>query len=181
MRLILTIDARSLFLQTESAGRGMIAAGFILGIVLLTLFFSDALDRQRNPNRDLRSSVQAGSAEVQLDRNRYGHYLVSGKINDRPVEFLVDTGATDVVVPADTAQRLGLARGQRGVARTANGNVTIWSTNIARLTVGDIVLTDVDASINPGMRDQEILLGMSAIGRVELVQRGDILTLRQFQ
>lgn len=168
-------------MQSESTGRGMMAAGFILGIVLLTVFFSDVLDRQRNPNRDPYSTVQAGSVEVRLDRNRYGHYLASGTINSRPVEFLVDTGATDVVVPADTAQRLGLVRGRQGIARTANGNVTIWATNIARLTLGDIELTNVAASINPGMRDQEILLGMSAIRRVELLQRGDTLTLRQFQ
>lgn len=164
----------------ENAGRGMIAVGFIMGIALLTMFFSDRLDKQRNPNQDPRSLVQAGVTEVVLDQNRWGHYLTAGTINNRPVEFLVDTGATDVVIPAELAANLGLMRGRQGRAQTANGTVTIWSTRIARLTVGDIVLHDVDASINPGMRDMEILLGMSALGQVELVQRGDTLTLRQF-
>ncbi|MBF69159.1 MAG: TIGR02281 family clan AA aspartic protease [Gammaproteobacteria bacterium] len=164
----------------ESAGRGMIAVGFIIGIVLLTMFFGDQLEDQRNPNREPRSQVQAGVTEVMLDQNRWGHYLTAGTINNRPVEFLVDTGATDVVVPARLASDLGLTRGRKGRAMTANGQVTIWSTRIARLTVGDIVLHDVDASINPGMGDMEILLGMSALAEVELVQRGDTLTLRQF-
>ena len=164
----------------ESAGRGMIAVGFIIGIVLLTMFFGDQLEDQRNPNREPRSQVQAGVTEVMLDQNRWGHYLTAGTINNRPVEFLVDTGATDVVVPASIAGDLGLTRGRKGQAMTANGKVTIWSTRIARLTGGDIVLHDVDASINPGMGDMEILLGMSALAEVELVQRGDTLTLRQF-
>ena len=46
------------------------------------------------------------------------------------------------------------------------------------LTLGDIVLDNVDASITPGLEDDVILLGMSALKQLELVQKGDTLTIK---
>ena len=79
----------------------------------------------------------------------------------------------------DLADHLSLRRGQPGRAMTANGPVTVYSTSIDELSIGDIKLYNVPASINPGMSDQAILLGMSALKQIEFVQRGDSLTLRQ--
>ena len=62
---------------------------------------------------------------------------------------------------------------------TANGPVTVYDTIINQLTIGDIVLYNVPASINTGMQGTGILLGMSALSQVEFVQSGDYLTLRQ--
>jgi len=104
---------------------------------------------------------------------------VIGEINGQSVEFLLDTGATDVVIPEDLAARLHLHRGRSGTAMTANGPVTVFETNIDVLTVGDIELTNVRASINPAMSATSILLGMSALGRIEFSHQGNLLTLRQ--
>tara|TARA_R110002110_G_scaffold137840_4_gene323233 strand:- start:371 stop:862 length:492 start_codon:yes stop_codon:yes gene_type:complete len=160
-------------------GQGMMVVAFILAIGLLTMFFADVQETQRNPNQAPTSAMAGNAVEVALLRNRQGHYVVTGTINRQPAEFLLDTGATDVVIPADLAARLNLTRGQPGRAMTANGMVTVYSTSIDRLTVGDIELYDVRASINPGMNGASILLGMSALKHIEFVQRGDQLTLRQ--
>ena len=125
------------------------------------------------------SQVYAQSVEVPLKRNRQGHYLVTGEINSEPVEFLLDTGATDVVIPEDIARQLQLPYGRAGRAMTANGPVTVYQTVINELTIGAIRLFEVRASINPAMRSGEILLGMSALGQIEFIQSGDHLTLRQ--
>ena len=114
-----------------------------------------------------------------MQRNRFGHYLVNGQINNSPVAFLLDTGATDVVVPEDTAKRLNLPYGYRSQAMTANGQVTIYRTKINELQIGEIRLYNVDASINPAMADGAILLGMSALSKIEFTQSGNTLTLRQ--
>ncbi|MBQ73666.1 MAG: TIGR02281 family clan AA aspartic protease [Gammaproteobacteria bacterium] len=167
-------------MNTKKIGQGMFAATFVLGIALLTVFFGGVEKRQRNPNQDPESVMLAHSVEVDLKRNRKGHYVVTGTINSHPVELLLDTGATDVVVPEALADRLGLRRGRAGRAMTANGSVTVYETNINRLKIGDILLSDVRASINPAMPPPAILLGMSALGRVEFVQSGDSLTLKQF-
>lgn len=155
-------------------------ATWLTGLVLLTLFFAYQESNWINPNKAPQyQTTQAGAQEVTLERNRQGHYIFSGTINGNEAEFLLDTGATDVVISGDLAKRYGLKRGLRGTASTANGNVTIYATRIEKLTLGNITLTQVSASINPSM-DDLILLGMSALRQVELTQRGDTLTLKYY-
>jgi aspartyl protease family protein len=160
-------------------GQGMMVVAFVLAIGLLTMFFADVEESQRNPNREPISALAGNAVEVVLLRNRQGHYLVTGAINGQPAEFMLDTGATDVVIPEDLANELNLIPGQAGRAMTANGPVTVYATRIDRLTVGGIELYNVRASINPGMNGMSILLGMSALKHIEFIQRGEQLTLRQ--
>ncbi len=78
------------------------------------------------------------------------------------------------------AQRLGLRKGSEGYAVTANGTVRTWSTVIDTLQMGNIILYDVAADINPGMNGlDEILLGMSALSQIEFTQRDGQLLLIQ--
>ncbi len=156
----------------------MMAVAIIIGIGLMTVYFSGVEESRYNPNADPESISYANTVEVPLKRNRYGHYVVTGEINGREVNFLLDTGATDVVVPEDVANVIGLQRGRQGTAMTANGRVTIYDTNISSLRIGDIYLRDVNASINPSMSGS-ILLGMSALGQIEFTQSGNTLTLKQ--
>jgi len=158
----------------------MIAAACVIGLGLLTLFYDGVLDRQINPNSDPVSRVDGGGVrEVVLRQNRQGHYVTSGQINGFPVQFLLDTGATDVAIPAELARASGLSPGFESRARTANGAAVIYDTHIDELQLGTIQLRDVDASIVPGMGGDTILLGMSALRHVEFSQQGQSLTLRQ--
>ncbi len=160
------------------AGLGMLIISFALGLGLLTLFFDDLLERQFNPNqRPATQALQNGGFELVLQRNRQGHYVMSGDISGEPATFLLDTGATDVVIPAELADRAELQSGQAMRAMTANGVVTVYTTTIPTLQLGDITLYDVRASINPAMRGETVLLGMSALRQVEFTQRADTLTL----
>jgi aspartyl protease family protein len=168
-------------MNPKKTGTGMVAAAFILGIVLMTMFFGEVEQRQRNPNYAPESRISNNLVEVDLARNRMGHYVTAGEINRSPVEFLLDTGATDVVIPGAVAERLGLNRGRPGRAMTANGWVTVYETQLDQLAIGDIELYDIRASINPAMSPPGILLGMSALKHIEFVQSGDSLTLRQFR
>ena len=102
----------------------MLTIGVILGMTMLTFFFSGVEEDQRNPNSSPQSMVQSATVEVPLKRNRQGHYMVTGAINQQPVDFLLDTGATDVVIPERTAKRLGLTYGRRSKAMTASWTVT---------------------------------------------------------
>ena len=157
----------------------MLFIAIIIGMAMMTWFFAGVEERQNNPNTNPVSLIGEDNIEVPLQRNRFGHYLVKGQINDSPVAFLLDTGATDVVVPEETAKRLNLPYGRRGQAMTANGRVTIYRTRITELQVGKIKLYEVDASINPHMSEGAILLGMSALSKIEFTQSGSTLTLRQ--
>jgi aspartyl protease family protein len=105
--------------------------------------------------------------------------VASGKINGKPVEFLVDTGASFVSVPEQVANRVGLEKGRPLTANTANGNVTVYSTSLDRISIGDITLYDVKADINPHMDGEEILLGMSFLRNLSVTHEDGKLSIRQ--
>ncbi|MCP4126990.1 MAG: TIGR02281 family clan AA aspartic protease [Gammaproteobacteria bacterium] len=160
-------------------GKGMIVGAWVGLLAILTLFFNAYLERQNNPNTDPVTSTAGLVAEVVLQRNRSGHYVASGRINGREVTFLLDTGATDVAVSDELANSLGLRRGMRITSQTANGVVSAWQTQLSEVSLGDIRLGNVRASILPGLQGDEVLLGMSFLQQLEMVQRGKHLLLRQ--
>jgi len=167
-------------METQTLGRGMMILACAVGMGLLTMFFADVEDRQRNPNQLPVSHSSQAQHQVELARNRAGHYLVTGTINRQPAEFLLDTGATDVVIPEVLAGSLNISRGRPMRAMTANGPITVYETRLDELSIGAITLFDVRASINPAMQASQILLGMSALKQIEFIQRGDSLTLTQY-
>lgn len=159
----------------------MLVAAFALGLLSLTFVFDGVLQNQTNPNQNpLNRETASGIREVVLEQNRQGHYMANGRINNIPVTFLLDTGATDVAIPQGIAEAAGLQRGYSGRAATANGTITVYTTAVRQLAIGNIVLHDIDASITPSMAGDTILLGMSALRQIEFTQRGTTLTLHQY-
>jgi len=160
---------------------GVVMFLLALGIVLagLTFYFEDFLARLTNPNQSVSGSVVENIREVELTRNRSGHYVANGVINGAPVVFMLDTGATNVSIPKVVADRIGLTPGARMFATTANGTIEVRATRLASVGLGVIEMKDVQGSINPGMGGEQILLGMAFLKDLELVQRGDTLLLRQ--
>lgn len=165
--------------NNNSIGRGMSILAWVMAIGLLVLVFDDELTKQFNPNEAPESRLTQSGVEVVLKQNRQGHYVTTGKINGKEVVFLIDTGATEVSVPVDLADELGLRGGSSVRLRTANGTVTGYDTQISELSIGNLTVYNVDGHINPGMRNQAILLGMSVLRELEFTQRGDTLILRQ--
>lgn len=161
-------------------GLGMLTACLGFSLLALTYFFNDILDNRVNPNRNPQTmETSSGVREVLLERNRQGHYVAGGTVNNVPVTFLLDTGATDVAIPEHIAEEADLIPGYRSQATTANGVVDVYTTEVGQLTIGNIVFQNIRASITPSMMGDTILLGMSALQHVEFTQRGSTLTLRQ--
>lgn len=163
----------------KRAGRVMLVLAWAAALLLATRFFGEWEDSQRNPNREPQSTHGNGYVDVHLASTRQGHYVAGGVINGQPVTFLLDTGATQVAVPTAVAQRLGLQAGAAIIISTANGRAPAHRTRLERLQLGDIVLSEVDALIAPGMDGDEVLLGMSALKQLEFTQRDGVLQLRQ--
>lgn len=160
-------------------GRAMLFAAWVVGLALLVMLFNGLMERQGNPNpHPVAQVTEAGIPEVVLRRNRAGHYVTGGRINGTPVVFMVDTGATDVALPLGLARRLDLSLRPGGISMTANGQVETWRTRLASVDVGGLLLRDVRATVLPNMPGEEVLLGMSYLKHLELIQRGDTLTLR---
>jgi aspartyl protease family protein len=170
----------------SNIGKAFIWIAWILALGVLVFIFQETLEHQWNPNKDPDIFLSnTGRAEVHLEQNRQGHYIVQGKINDQKVTFLLDTGATQVSIPAHIAQQLDLqvkkGSNNRHRVNTANGAITVYQTSLEQLSIGNIFLYNVAAHINPAMKSDEILLGMSALKRVEFSQTGKQLILREQQ
>ena len=118
--------------------------------------------------------------ELVLSADAGGHFQVAGQVNGARVSFLVDTGATLVSLGVSDARRAGIdyKSGRRARAQTANGVTGIWLVRLDTLRLGSMVLHNVDAAVH----DHELpaaLLGMSALGRMDLRNDGQRLVMRR--
>ena len=165
--------------STRKLGNTFTWLGWIAGFFLLALLFDRVLEHQLNPNQSVQTVQRGLQQEIVLQRNRHGHYLFNGRINGHTVTFLVDTGATTTSIPAHLANRLGLKKGHRFGVQTANGTSYAYTTRLESLQLGDIEFHQLQASLNPGLQGEEILLGMNVLKNMELIQRGDTLILRR--
>lgn len=165
----------------KKIGRGMAVLAWLAIGGFLIFIFDDLVDKKANPNQSPESrSLRGGGIEVILQRNSKNHYVTAGEINGYSVTFLLDTGATNVVIPKSVADNIGLLPGRLQRANTANGIIEIYATNLSQLSIGNLTLFDVEGSINKHMKGEHILLGMSALGEVEILQKGQQLQLRLY-
>ena len=162
-------------------GKTMMVFGCFLFIGLMSLWFGEIEQERLFPNKTPASQNENGVIAVTLKQDRQGHYTVSGLINNAPIDFLGDTGATDVVIPAGLAKQLNLQPGRARRASTANGPVTVYQTNLATLSIADLHFNNVSGVINPGMTGKAALLGMSVLKNLELTQTGKVLVLQRKQ
>lgn len=116
---------------------------------------------------------------VILSADGNGHFVTTGQMNGASTSFLVDTGATTVAMGSGEAKRLGIPylKGKRAVSSTANGLVPIYQITLDTVTIGDVTLNQVDASVIEGRAMDVTLLGMSFLKRVEMRREGSTLTL----
>ena len=152
----------------------LIALGWVLLLGALIWFAADWLEREANPNRNVVSTA----AELVLQRARDGHYYADGEINGQRVKFMLDTGATQIALSRRLAETLGLSLGPAMTLQTAAGPATGYPTRLARVRLGAIEMQNLGAVVSEKMSDESVLLGMNFLKRLELVQRGDQLTLR---
>lgn len=158
--------------------RGAILWTFIFIGVAVTYGLWNDISRSILP----RQSVSIESGIIEAPRRDDGHFYLTLMLNDTPVEFVVDTGATDVVLSQDDAERIGIdldSLAFTGRASTANGTVRTARVTINDVSVGDIKERPLRAWVNEGELDTS-LLGMSYLQRFETVQiQGNKLVLEK--
>ena len=144
-----------------------------------------SLHGQRHTLRIGESPASVGSApasgggdRIVLSADSRGHFLTQGSINNRPVQFMVDTGASTVAVSQSEADRIGLnyQTGRRVMLGTANGTAAGWLIRINTLRVGDVTAYDVEAVVMPAAMPA-VLLGNSFLTRFNMRRDGDQMVL----
>ncbi|MCX7559603.1 TIGR02281 family clan AA aspartic protease [Sulfitobacter sp. F26204] len=134
-------------------------------------------------SRDARRSQisYSDTDQIIVPRARDGHYYLSAEVNGTSIRFVVDTGATDMVLTQSDAKRAGIDPGDLaylGRANTANGEVRTAFVRLDSVQLGSVSDHDVPAVVNEGQMEQS-LLGMGYLqrwGRIEIAGGELILT-----
>ncbi len=112
-------------------------------------------------------SVAIDAGRVEVPRAPDGHYYLTLEVNGAPVEFLVDTGASQVVLNERDAQSAGIdtaSLAYLGRASTANGEVRTASVWVDEISLGGISDKNLRVWVNQGELEQS-LLGMGYLQR----------------
>lgn len=118
---------------------------------------------------------------ITLVRQSDGHFYATAAVNGVPIQFLVDTGATDIVLTMEDAKKLGFATDDLnflGSADTANGIVRTARIRLDSLQLETHVENDLRAYVNEGPLSIS-LLGMEYLqgfGRIEIAGNRMILS-----
>ena len=125
------------------------------------------------------NSANAGVASVTLYADTAGHFISECYVNGAPLKFLLDTGATTVALNSGDAKfaKIDYKRGEPIQVSTANGVVTAYRVTIATLKIGALTLNQVEASVLEGGSPSVVLLGMSALNRLDMKRQDIALTL----
>ncbi|RYH03207.1 TIGR02281 family clan AA aspartic protease [Salipiger sp. IMCC34102] len=144
---------------------GLIFVGVIAAVGLWGDISRDILPRQ--------SVTQGG--DIVLPQQADGHYYVQLDVNGTPIDFVVDTGASQMVLSRADALRAGLdpeSLRYLGSASTANGVVRTANVRLDSVRLGPLTETDVPAVVNEGEMFGS-LLGMSYLSRFSAIQIRD--------
>jgi aspartyl protease family protein len=110
-----------------------------------------------------------GSRRLVIRAGQGGHFAVDGRIDGRPVGFMIDTGASHIALRASDAARLGFRPGPRDYSikiGTANGEGHAALVQLGTVEIGTILVRDLPALVSPDEALGVNLLGMSFLSRV---------------
>jgi len=140
------------------------------------------LERQLDGRVHAAAESPKGHDDVLIFRDRWGMFKTVGSVNGLPVKFLVDTGASSVAMNSAQARRLGIdfrVQGEPIYVSTASDVTQAYQLKLDVVKVGSIQLRNVTAVVMDGAQPTEVLLGMSFLGHLEMLNKGDKLILRR--
>ena len=171
--ILAVISSSLLFIRQvnlKQTARNVLLWAGIIGALALGFAYQEPL---RDAALRLRSGlipgypVQTGTGAMVISESEGGNYLVYGTVNGTRVRFLVDTGASDIVLSPADARRTGFDLGLLDFDHryeTANGVGKGALTKVNVLTVGDAHFSDVAVSVNQADMNAS-LLGMAFLKR----------------
>jgi aspartyl protease family protein len=176
-KALIRVDGRLVKLtpgQTSENGMKLLSANLQSIVVLVEG------KRYRYKKDNINGTILAEAEEVTLIRDPgSGGYWARGRINGKDVTFLVDTGASYVVMNKDQAGALKIKRGNKEIQiSTATKTETAYQVMLDTVSVGDIELQNIPAIITKHKYPPYPLLGMSFLRHVEINQEDEQMTLK---
>jgi aspartyl protease family protein len=118
----------------------------------------------------------AGQHKMELASGRDGHFHADARVDGRHIDFMVDTGASLVIMRETDAAQVGLhpmPRDYTATISTANGKIKAAPAKLDRIEVGDITVFDVPALVLPDEALSQNLLGVSFLSRLRRYEFAD--------
>lgn len=182
------MGSKALLVVNGSAPKALGANDSHLGVRVVTVQGDSAVVEVQGQRQTLRmgdSPVSvgkglAGGRKVVLRADSRGHFRENGFINNKPMHYMVDTGASAIGIGQADAQRMGIdfQKGQQVTVRTANGNTQGWRIKLDTVRVGNITVYGVDAVVSPQAMPF-VLLGNSFLAQLHMTRQGNEMVLEQ--
>jgi aspartyl protease family protein len=147
----------------------LLIGGYVARFADQTVMHPDAQAAAVEPAYQPREPVSSGRSLI-LDADRQGHFKVDARIEGRHLDFMVDTGASLVIIRESDAAQIGI-RPMRSdytaTVSTANGKIKAAPVKIERIEIGGITVYDVPALVLPDEALWQNLLGMTFLSRLK--------------
>jgi aspartyl protease family protein len=138
--------------------------GIFAALFVIFLFRDDMSNVWDRAKAEITGSAVASSGgAMRLRKDEDGHFWVTATVNDQPVRFMIDSGATNTTVSKETARRAGIKfpdEAQAEEVDTANGVIKVLPSMVASFRVGEIQRDGLGVDILPA-EDDTNLLGMN--------------------
>lgn len=185
-----TLGGKALLVVDGSAPKLVGPGESLQGVRLVSLQEGVAVVEVAGQRRSLRlggqpvsvgkAAPEASGQRIVLSASSDGHFITQGTVNARPVQFLVDTGATAVGVGLADAERMGLSykTSQPVMVETANGPSRGWRLRLASVKLGDVEVRDVEAVVTSAPMPY-VLLGNSFLSRFQMTRANNQMVLQK--
>ena len=152
-------------------GKVLRQAGVWLFIFLSVVVLVKSWQDIRQSGRSM-SFQQSESGSIIIPKDLDGHFYLTLTINNQEIDFLVDTGASDVVLTRQDASRVGFDPDRLeywSIANTANGTVRLATIRLGTVRFGDLVDKNIRASVTEASMEKS-LLGMTYLSRFNTIE-----------
>jgi aspartyl protease family protein len=174
-KALIKVDGRLIKLtsgQTSKNGVKLLSANLEAIVVLVEG------KRYRYKKHSNQGTILAEEVTLIRDPGSSG-YWAKGRINGKDVTFLIDTGASHVVMNKDQARAFKIKRGNKKIqVSTATKTETAYQVTLDTVSVGDFELQNIPAIITKHKYPPYPLLGMSFLRHVEINQKNEQMTLK---
>jgi aspartyl protease family protein len=143
-------------------------------LVMCSLYF--AMSHYLKP----KPQIVTATGDLIIPRAKDGHFYAQGAVNGSPANFMVDTGATLVMVSEQFSRKASMAPGVPAVFQTANGELSGRIVPDVPITIGPISVTGVRVAVGLIGRDVgDALLGQSFLSKFDVILEKDRMILRK--
>jgi aspartyl protease family protein len=129
-----------------------------------------------HPDPAAAQSNNAASRSVVIAPSRGGHFRVTGRVDGRRMDFMVDTGASVIALRPEDAALLGIrpiASDYVAPVKTANGVIRVAPVELGTVEIEDLEVHNVAAMVLPAGVAPENLLGLSFLRRLRRFEYAD--------